>query len=116
MRLNFLTPDNKRKFKDALIGKTGVIRFTKDFASRNKLIKNEYYILGVDEEEKPLQSIYLLKTNDKFNGLKMQLINGTWLIDSKNIFEKAKIKVPVKCKIEPTKVNDLEGFLLKIMQ
>jgi hypothetical protein len=114
MKINFFTPKTKVK-NIALIGKTGVIRINKEFAEKNKFIKNEYWLIGIDDLEKPLKSIYLFKTKEKDKGFKMHLINGHWSIDGSLILEKIKLNVPVKCKIETYELEELNGFILTII-
>lgn len=113
MKLIFLKPNIKSKNR-AFIGKTGIIRFAKEFAKSNKFIKNENWLLGIDEEETINKNFYLLKAKDKEVGYKMREIAGNWSLNGYAILEKTKIEVPVKCNIEPIKLNGYEGFVLSI--
>lgn len=111
MRLLFLKPDLKEK-NSVLIGRTGVIRFSKDFANKHKFIKNENWLLGLDEDEKINKHIYIFRAKDRIDGYKMKLIGGNWSLNGSAILANTNIKVPFKCKVAPIELNNYEGFVL----
>lgn len=112
MKLIFLKP--KKEKNRALIGRTGVIRFNKEFAKTYNFKKREHWIFGIDEEEKPVKNIYLFKAKNDEIGYKMNLIGESWSLDGHSIVENTKIEVPIKCNVAPIKINGYEGFVLSM--
>ena len=98
----------------ALIGTTGQIRFKTAFAQTMDFKKDERWLVGTDEDENPVKHIYILrpKKEEQHNGFKMQYQNKSWFISGKTIINELKIAIPAKCKVEPFKESDYDGFRL----
>lgn len=98
----------------ALIGKTGQIRLKAAFAQSMGFKKDERWLLGTDADEKPIKHLYIVrpKKEEQHNGFKMQYQNKSWFLSGKTVVNELKLKVPLKCRVEPFEKEDIKGFRL----
>lgn len=97
-----------------LIGKTGNLRFRKEFAEKFKFSKNEHWVIGINEEEPEIEHIYFsrAKGSSKTDLWRLAYLNGNWFINVHSIVEELNLKKPIKCKIEQFKAQEFDGFRL----
>ncbi len=107
--LNNLTVSNKAMI---LIGKNGVIRFKNDTAKKNNFENKSNWKIAYNEEEKPIQNIFLIKAKQKEIPLTfvLKLINGFWCINAKSVLDTLNIITPKKCEFTTFKEKNMEGF------
>ncbi|WP_019948064.1 hypothetical protein [Hymenobacter aerophilus] len=98
----------------ALIGKTGQIRLKSAFAQSMDFKKDERWLVGTDEDEKPIKHIYILrpKREEQHNGFKMQYQNKSWFLSGKTVINELNLQPPIKCHVEPFKKEGFDGFRL----
>jgi hypothetical protein len=112
-----ILPFEKKNNNVVLIGKTGVLRITKQLAFQLQIQKQDKWIFVSDNDEKtPKKGIYLLKATNElsFHSRKMNLINGSWSLDAKPLLNEYKLKTPLKCEIELFNDDKNKGIRLLI--
>lgn len=105
---------------NVLIGKNGQMRFKKDIVEKYKIKEGQRYMIGTDDEEKPVKHLYLFP-DDNMNGFKVTYQNSSYTICAKGVANVLNLKLPLKTFIEPFnhsidkgdgKMKTVEGFRL----
>lgn len=115
MRLKVFEKEISNK-KHVLIGKNGSIRFNEYTASIMKLEKKMYWLLAIDEDEKQVNTLYLIRSDKKYNTWETQLLNGKWVLNGSEFIAKLNINTPIKCELEEFNSKTFSGFKLKFLK
>ena len=108
---NFLVSYGSLSTK-ATLGRTGFLRINKSLIENLDICRDDKWVLALDNDEKDLKYIYVLKTSfDKdIKGRKMIIMNNYWALDCKKILPVIKFKLPIKCELEKYQEKSFEGF------
>lgn len=115
MKLKYLQTEKKND-DTILISKNGVIRFRSVIAQNYKFQRTDKWLLAVDEEEKPIKRIFVIKANSAEASFarKMSIINNTWNLNSMEVLSIINIYQSIKCKYSIFNENEKVGFCLEL--